>query len=144
MSLLTRNGMKIRLKSILALLLATVLMAPVAMADDHAAADVDKVAREAVHEAEEVAHDEQKKLDPKELIFEHLGDGYGWEVPFDHHHRIPLPVCIYSRRPVLPVARHTATAISTSKLPDTTASTEAKWWKYCPTDRKSNPNSTFR
>lgn len=96
MSLLTRNGMKIRLKSILALLLATVLMAPVAMADDHAAADVDKVAREAVHEAEEVAHDEQKKLDPKELIFEHLGDGYGWEVPFDHHHRIPLPVIVWA------------------------------------------------
>lgn len=33
------------------------------------------------------------KLDPKEIIFEHLGDGYGWEVPFDHHNRIPLP-CI--------------------------------------------------
>lgn len=35
------------------------------------------------------------KLDPKEIIFEHLGDAYGWEVPFDHHHRIPLPVIVY-------------------------------------------------
>lgn len=34
------------------------------------------------------------KIDPKEIIFEHLGDGYGWEVPFDHHHRIPLPVIV--------------------------------------------------
>lgn len=34
-------------------------------------------------------------INPKEIIFEHLGDGYGWEVPFDHHHRIPLPVIVY-------------------------------------------------
>lgn len=35
------------------------------------------------------------RLDPKEIIFEHLGDGYGWEVPFDHHHRIPLPIIVF-------------------------------------------------
>ncbi|MDE6311486.1 MAG: F0F1 ATP synthase subunit A [Muribaculaceae bacterium] len=35
-------------------------------------------------------------LDPKEIIFEHLGDAYGWEVPFDHHHRIPLPVIVWA------------------------------------------------
>lgn len=39
--------------------------------------------------------EEAKKVDPKEIIFEHLGDGYGWEVPFDHHHRIPLPVIVW-------------------------------------------------
>lgn len=33
---------------------------------------------------------EHDKINPKEIIFEHLGDGYGWEVPFDHHKRIPL------------------------------------------------------
>lgn len=38
---------------------------------------------------------EQKELDPKEIIFEHLGDGYGWEVPFNHHKRIPLPVILF-------------------------------------------------
>lgn len=35
-------------------------------------------------------------FNPKEIIFEHLGDGYGWEVPFDHHHRIPLPVMVWA------------------------------------------------
>ena len=35
------------------------------------------------------------KINPKEIIFEHLGDGYGWEVPFNHHKRIPLPVIVY-------------------------------------------------
>lgn len=38
--------------------------------------------------------DAQEGINPKEIIFEHLGDGYGWEVPFDHHHRIPLPVIV--------------------------------------------------
>ena len=33
-------------------------------------------------------------VDAKEIIFEHLGDGYGWEVPFNHHVRIPLPVIV--------------------------------------------------
>jgi len=30
----------------------------------------------------------------KEIIFEHLGDSYGWEVPFSHSKRIPLPVIV--------------------------------------------------
>lgn len=33
-------------------------------------------------------------LDVKEVIFHHLGDGYGWEVPFSHVYRIPLPVIV--------------------------------------------------
>lgn len=33
-------------------------------------------------------------IDVKEIIFEHLGDGYGWEVPFFHEYRIPLPVIV--------------------------------------------------
>lgn len=41
--------------------------------------------------------EEATKVDPKEIIFEHLGDGYGWEVPFDHHHRIPLPVIVWGQ-----------------------------------------------
>lgn len=35
------------------------------------------------------------KIDPKEIIFEHLGDSYGWEVPFNHHKRIPLPIIVW-------------------------------------------------
>lgn len=34
------------------------------------------------------------KVDLKGIIFHHLGDGYGWEVPFSHTHRIPLPVIV--------------------------------------------------
>ncbi len=37
----------------------------------------------------------EEKLDLKEIIFDHLGDGYGWEVPFNHHKRIPLPVIVW-------------------------------------------------
>jgi len=40
-------------------------------------------------------HGDATKIDPKEIIFEHLGDGYGWEVPFDHHKRMPLPVIVF-------------------------------------------------
>ena len=33
--------------------------------------------------------DESKEegIDAQGIIFEHLGDGYGWEVPFHHHKR---------------------------------------------------------
>lgn len=37
---------------------------------------------------------EKEDLDVKEIIFHHLGDGYGWEVPFMHEYRIPLPVIV--------------------------------------------------
>jgi len=30
----------------------------------------------------------------QEIIFEHLGDAYGWEVPFNHSTRIPLPIIV--------------------------------------------------
>lgn len=52
------------------------------------------VAAFAAGEAQGESHQEDA-LDAKEIIFEHLGDGYGWEVPFDHHHRIPLPVIVF-------------------------------------------------
>lgn len=38
--------------------------------------------------------DSEEGFDVKEIIFEHLGDGYGWEVPFSHSRRIPLPVIV--------------------------------------------------
>ena len=43
--------------------------------------------------AEEATADE--KPDLKETIFDNLGDGYGWEVPFNHHKRIPLPIIVW-------------------------------------------------
>ena len=39
-------------------------------------------------------HEEESDVDVKETIFHHLGDGYGWEVPFMHIYRIPLPVIV--------------------------------------------------
>ena len=44
--------------------------------------------------AENDASSHEESLDVKEIIFEHLGDGYGWEVPFAHVYRIPLPVIV--------------------------------------------------
>lgn len=44
--------------------------------------------------AEMPSQKEEKKIDPKEIIFEHLTDAYGWEVPFCHDIRIPLPVIV--------------------------------------------------
>ena len=40
------------------------------------------------------ASGEEGELNPQEIIFEHLGDAYGWEVPFSHEHRIPLPIIV--------------------------------------------------
>lgn len=40
------------------------------------------------------AAEEGNNIDVKEIIFHHLGDGYGWEVPFSHVYRIPLPVIV--------------------------------------------------
>ncbi len=37
---------------------------------------------------------QQHEVNPQEIIFEHLGDSYGWEVPFSHSKRIPLPVIV--------------------------------------------------
>lgn len=34
-------------------------------------------------------------VNPKEIIFEHLGDRYGWEVPFCHDMTIHLPVIVF-------------------------------------------------
>lgn len=42
------------------------------------------------------AHEQQAEggVDAQGLIFDHLGDRYGWEVPFNHHKSIPLPVIV--------------------------------------------------
>ena len=50
----------------------------------------------AVENHEGAAHEEEEGIDPKKIIFEHLGDRYGWEVPFCHSVSIPLPVIVWS------------------------------------------------
>lgn len=43
-------------------------------------------------------HEEEAgKINPKEIIFEHLMDRYGWEVPFNHHKSVPLPVILIDK-----------------------------------------------
>lgn len=59
------------------------------------AASSGAMAHEAVEATEEKAAEE--KPDLKTTIFEHLGDGYGWEVPFNHHKRIPLPCILWGK-----------------------------------------------
>ena len=44
------------------------------------------------HEAD--AHDSEG-VDAQGIIFDHLGDRYGWEVPFNHHKSIPLPIIVW-------------------------------------------------
>lgn len=58
-------------------------------------AEADKAVSEVKAElaaTEDAAKQEEPTL--KETIFEHLGDAYGWEVPFNHHKRIPLPIIV--------------------------------------------------
>ena len=47
--------------------------------------------------AQHRAHGHVSELNPKETIFEHLGDAYGWEVPFNHSLRIPLPIIVWGQ-----------------------------------------------
>lgn len=61
------------------------LFAPLALAES-------ELSVAEAHVAE--AGNAEKSINVKEIIFEHLGDGYGWEVPFNHHKRIPLPVIV--------------------------------------------------
>lgn len=73
---------------------ALLLVAPCSMADN--AADTTSTANESIgQEIEDLAKKEESSINPKEIIFDHLGDGYGWEVPFNHHLRMPLPVIVW-------------------------------------------------
>jgi len=40
------------------------------------------------------SHGKTTEVNPQEIIFEHLGDAYGWELPFNHSVRIPLPIIV--------------------------------------------------
>ncbi|MBR4828565.1 MAG: F0F1 ATP synthase subunit A [Muribaculaceae bacterium] len=47
--------------------------------------------------AQHHAHKPAGEVDVKEIIFDHLGDTYGWEVPFNHSLSIPLPVIVWGQ-----------------------------------------------
>lgn len=81
-----------RILFILALLVAGFPAGAVAEASDMEVSD--QITSE-LKTTEATAADEKPNL--KETIFEHLGDGYGWEVPFNHHKRIPLPIIVWGK-----------------------------------------------
>ena len=59
---------------------------------------VDKVESDIEHLDDDAlqveVEDGEKSVDAKEIIFHHLGDRYGWEVPFCHDKSIPLPIIV--------------------------------------------------
>jgi F-type H+-transporting ATPase subunit a len=63
-------------------LIATLLMATLIAAPSISAAATEESA--------------ENSIDPKEIIFEHLGDRYGWEVPFCHDKTIHLPIIVFA------------------------------------------------
>lgn len=70
-------------------------MSAASASEVHGGSGVEESVKEKLEAAESEGH--QEKPDLKEIIFEHLGDGYGWEVPFNHHKRIPLPVIVWGK-----------------------------------------------
>lgn len=87
--------------------------------------------------------EEQESVDVKEIIFHHLGDGYGWEVPFMHEYRIPLPVIVRAED-------HTWHIFSSSKLTEleifedpNTGKTTKELWPVPYTVEKDGKKYTF-
>jgi F-type H+-transporting ATPase subunit a len=73
-----------RILTILMTLVMLLAVAPFALAQSEAgSADAQKT---------EAQGDNQ--INPKKIIFAHLGDTYGWELPFTHDVRLPLPIIV--------------------------------------------------
>ncbi len=80
------------------LLILTLLLsfsASVRASQGHSGNALEEEISDKLEKTEEATEEEKPNL--KEIIFEHLGDGYGWEVPFNHHKRIPLPVIVWGK-----------------------------------------------
>lgn len=80
------------------LLILTLLLsfsASLRASQGHSGNGLEEEISDKLEKTEEATEEEKPNL--KEIIFEHLGDGYGWEVPFNHHKRIPLPVIVWGK-----------------------------------------------
>lgn len=76
-------------------------------------------------------HTGDKKFDPKETIFEHLGDAYGWELPFNHSVRIPLPIIVLDQQNGIHCfmsSEVTDGGTCQASTSPTKATMQAKWW----------------
>ena len=86
---------------------------------------------------------ENDEVNVKEIIFHHLGDGYGWEVPFMHEYRIPLPILVRAKD-------HTWHMFSSSRLTELeifenpkTGKTVKELWPVPVTVEKDGKKYTF-
>lgn len=94
---MSANSTNIAIRLVLAVS-AMLLVAPCSMAQNTAdtASAITVDGKESISQVVDAqTEQEESAINPKEIIFEHLGDGYGWEVPFNHHVRIPLPVIVW-------------------------------------------------
>lgn len=94
---MSANSTNIAIRLVLAVS-AMLLVAPCSMAQNTADTEsaITADGKESVSQVVDAqTEQEESAINPKEIIFEHLGDGYGWEVPFNHHVRIPLPVIVW-------------------------------------------------
>ena len=85
------EGMKIKYLKYLLALLALTVYSNYGLAEW---GDIPLLTDEQKQHIAHQMHEEESGVDVKETIFHHLGDGYGWEVPFMHIYRIPLPVIV--------------------------------------------------
>jgi len=86
-----------RISTIFASLLMVAVAPMITVADELPGAAGSATSQTADTEAAPAGHHEaEEDFNPKDIIFEHLGDGYGWEVPFNHHKRIPLPIIVWA------------------------------------------------
>ncbi|MCM1020898.1 MAG: F0F1 ATP synthase subunit A [Muribaculum sp.] len=81
------------MKRVLLTIILVVAVAAMAMAQTDSVTTATE-AQPTAQEQTTPSEKEEKKINPKEIIFEHLTDGYGWEVPFSHENRIPLPIIV--------------------------------------------------
>lgn len=89
---LTAAGTLLRRSMLAVMLLLGAAMTAVASKTE--AADSVKMAEQTLAKVEE-EESGGSGVNAKELIFDHLSDAYGWEVPFNHHMRIPLPIIVW-------------------------------------------------
>jgi len=76
------------------LIISALLMALFAVPAAYATPDTDASAVHDTESAETGDTGHGGAIDAKKIIFEHLGDRYGWEVPFCHDKSIPLPIVV--------------------------------------------------
>lgn len=91
-----KNPLRLIVLALVALMLPLLAMAQTADAAAPAGSvPSGSLAADATAKTEAAPEEKEKGVDAQGIIFEHLGDRYGWEMPFNHHKSIPLPVIVW-------------------------------------------------